>query len=43
MIDNDIVGMQWIQIPKAKYILRSHELKSSTCQFEFDVLDFSDV
>ena len=43
MIDNDIVGMQWIQIAGGKYILRQPGCKVSTCQFEFDVVDFSDV
>ena len=43
MIDNDIVGMQWIQIPKGKYILRAKHTYQSTCQFEFDVLNFLDV
>lgn len=43
MIDNDIVGMQWIQIAGGKYILRQPSCKASTCQFEFDVVDFSDV
>jgi DNA polymerase delta subunit 1 len=43
MIDNDIVGMQWCQFEKAKYKLRSPSSKMSTCQFEFDVIDFRNV
>jgi len=31
MIDNDVVGMQWCQFEKAKYKLRSHNSKMSTC------------
>ena len=42
MIDNDIAGMQWIQIKKGGYKLRKPEAKRSTCQFEFDVEDFRD-
>ena len=43
MIDNDIVGMQWIQIQGGKYVLRRESQKTSLCQFEFDVVEFSDV
>ena len=43
MIDNDIVGMQWIQIAAGKYKLRTEALKKSTCQFEFDVYNFQDI
>lgn len=43
MIDNDIVGMQWIQIPAGKYILRKQGTYQSTCQFEFDILNFMDA
>ena len=43
MIDNDIVGMQWIQILAGKYTLRREQQKVSTCQFEFDVVDFRDI
>ena len=43
MIDNDIVGMQWIQIQGGKYSLRRESQKASTCQFEFDVVAFNDV
>jgi DNA polymerase delta subunit 1 len=31
MIDNNILGMQWIQIPAGKYKLRSEQTKKSTC------------
>ena len=43
MIDNDIVGMQWIQIQGGKYTLRRESQKVSNCQFEFDVVAFSDA
>lgn len=43
MIDQDINGMQWIQIRKGGYILRNEKNKKSTCQFEFDVEDFNDL
>jgi len=43
MIDNDIAGMQWIQIQAGKYILRPSNTKDSTCQFELDIIDFRDV
>ena len=43
MIDQDINGMQWIQIKKKGYKLRSPGQKKSTCQFEFDVEDFRDM
>lgn len=43
MIDSDIVGMQWIQIPPGAYILRQPQAKQSTCQFEFDVTEFHNV
>lgn len=43
MIDNDIGGMQWIQIQAGKYKLRPNALMMSTCQFELDVSDFRDV
>lgn len=31
MIDNDINGMQWMQIPAGKYLLRPAQQKESTC------------
>ena len=31
MIDNDIVGMQWIKIPQNKYKIRTEQTKVSTC------------
>jgi len=40
MIDMDIVGMNWIQIPADKYKLRRESQKVSTCQFEFDIMEF---
>lgn len=40
MIDNDIAGMQWIQIGKGNYLLRQPQAKESHCQFEMDVWDF---
>ena len=43
MIDMDIVGMNWIQIPKGKYMLRRESQKVSTCQFEFDIMDFNAI
>ena len=43
MIDNNISGMQWIQVLAGKYLLRSQATKDSTCQFEIDILDFRDV
>ena len=43
MIDNDILGMQWIQIPAGKYKLRNEQSKKSTCQFEIDVQDFTNI
>ena len=43
MIDMDIVGMNWIQIEKSKYMLRRESQKVSTCQFEFDVMEFNAV
>ena len=43
MIDNNILGMQWIQIPAGKYKLRSEQTKKSTCQFEIDVQDFTNI
>lgn len=43
MIDQDINGMQWIQVPAGKYKLRNEQEKESTCQFEMDILDFRDA
>jgi DNA polymerase delta subunit 1 len=43
MIDNDICGMQWIQIQGGNYMLRNNQTKESTCQFEIDVKDFRNV
>jgi DNA polymerase delta subunit 1 len=31
MIDNDIAGMQWIQIQKGRYLLRAQQQKTSHC------------
>ncbi|XP_044112740.1 DNA polymerase delta catalytic subunit isoform X2 [Neovison vison] len=41
MVDTDIVGCNWLELPAGKYVLRS-EGKATLCQLEADVL-WSDV
>ena len=41
MIDRDIVGMQWVKINRKDLRPRSDEYKVSTCQYEFDVIDYT--
>ncbi|XP_059007002.1 DNA polymerase delta catalytic subunit [Mustela lutreola] len=41
MVDTDIVGCNWLELPAGKYVLRS-EAKATLCQLEADVL-WSDV
>jgi DNA polymerase delta subunit 1 len=43
MVDNKINGMSWIKIPKGTYQMRSDEDKVSTCQIEFDVIDYRNI
>lgn len=37
MVDKDIVGMSWIEIPGGKYTIRKPSQKVSNCQIEIDV------
>ncbi|KAK4054869.1 DNA-directed DNA polymerase delta [Microbotryomycetes sp. JL201] len=37
MIDHAIVGMNWIEVPKGSYQIRSEKEKLSTCQLEIEV------
>ena len=41
MVDHDVVGCNWIEIPAGKYSLRSHDgrngVRTSRCQIELDV------
>ncbi|XP_003465533.2 DNA polymerase delta catalytic subunit isoform X1 [Cavia porcellus] len=41
MVDTDIVGCNWLELPAGKYVLRQKE-KATLCQLEVDVL-WSDV
>jgi DNA polymerase delta subunit 1 len=43
MIDNEIVGMSWIRVPKGKYRVRERADKHCNTQYEIDVEDFNDV
>ncbi|KAM0793205.1 DNA-directed DNA polymerase delta [Microbotryomycetes sp. NB124-2] len=37
MIDHSIVGMNWIEVPKGSYQVKSEKEKLSTCQLEIEV------
>ncbi|KAK4058069.1 DNA-directed DNA polymerase delta [Microbotryomycetes sp. JL221] len=37
MIDHQIVGMNWIELPKGTYKMRSEREKLSNCQLEIDI------
>eukprot|EP00124_Ichthyophonus_hoferi_P000144 Ihof_evm8s5 gene=Ihof_evmTU8s5 len=37
MIDNDVTGCNWIELPAGKYRVRRQNDKSSRCQYELDV------
>lgn len=41
MIDRDIVGMQWVKVNLQNCQIRKDEKKVSTCQYEFDVIDYT--
>ena len=41
MIDRDIVGMQWVKVNEQHLQIRKGENKLSTCQYEFDVIDYT--
>jgi len=40
MIDNGIVGMSWITLPKDKYQMRPRQFKKCSTQLEIDVIDY---
>ncbi|XP_045387021.1 DNA polymerase delta catalytic subunit isoform X1 [Lemur catta] len=42
MVDTDIVGCNWLELPAGKYVLRAKEKATTLCQLEADVL-WSDV
>ncbi|KAG8882581.1 DNA-directed DNA polymerase delta [Tulasnella sp. 331] len=37
MVDRQVIGMNWIEVPANKYALRTTKGKTSSCQIEFDV------
>lgn len=37
MVDHDISGCSWLELPSRGYTLRSEETKISTCQYEADI------
>ena len=43
MIDRDIVGMQWVKVNEQHLQIRKGENKLSTCQYEFDVIDYTNL
>jgi len=41
MIDNELVGMSWIRLEKGHYAIRPTKLKTTRCQLEIDVEDYT--
>jgi DNA polymerase delta subunit 1 len=42
MIDAELVGMNWVEIPAGKYTLRQKHEQDSCCQYELDI-HFKDI
>ena len=40
MIDNDMVGMSWLDIKHGNYGIRARNQKKTTSQLELDVFDY---
>jgi DNA polymerase delta subunit 1 len=38
MVDSKMTGMNWIELPAGKYVVRSEDVKTSCCQYEVDIL-----
>ena len=38
MVDNDIAGCNWIELPQGKYSIRKDHEKDSLCQIEGDIV-----
>jgi len=43
MIDNDMVGMSWLDIKAGSYGIRARGLKKTTSQLELDVFDYKTI
>ena len=41
MIDNEVVGMSWVDVIKGTYTVRPRSYKKTTNQLEIDVYDFN--
>lgn len=43
MIDNDMVGMSWVDVLAGTYTVRPKSYKKTTNQLEIDVYDYSEI
>lgn len=43
MIDNQIVGMSWIEVKKDSYYVRQTHNHITTCQIELDIPNFKTI
>ena len=43
MIDNEVVGMSWVDILKGTYTVRPRSYKKTTNQLEIDVYDYRQI
>jgi DNA polymerase delta subunit 1 len=43
MIDNQIVGMSWIEVKKDSYYVRPLKMQNTTCQLELDIPNYKNI
>ena len=43
MIDNEMTGMSWVDLPRNTYVVRPRQYKKTNNQLELDVYDYQNL